>query len=164
MSCQHGASLGTTILLACYLVAQWEVQMCACVSSDCQELAVQEELNGYKLSWVNLSQENMEDRVHGEQETQTSSPANRDNYKLLGLLQDGPMSFANWIASTVMIISLLTTCDWKGRKEAWVWRIQIVVSYENSLRGWQSKNCPLLSSMMSIGGWELESQSHLVIS
>lgn len=105
MSCQHGASLGTTILLACYLVAQWEVQMCACVSSDCQELAVQEELNGYKLSWVNLSQENMEDRVHGEQETQTSSPANRDNYKLLGLLQDGPMSFANWIASTVMIIS-----------------------------------------------------------
>lgn len=68
---------------------------CACVSSDCQKLAVQEELNGYKLSWVNLSQENMEDRVHGDQETQTASLANRDNYKLLGLLQDGPMSFAN---------------------------------------------------------------------
>lgn len=38
---------------------------------------------------------NMEDRVHGDQETQVSSLAKRDNYELLGLLQDGPMSFAN---------------------------------------------------------------------
>ena len=69
--------------------------MSAYMSPDCQELAVQEELNGYKMSWVNLSHKNMEDRVHGDQETQASSQANRDNYGLLSLLQDGPMSFAN---------------------------------------------------------------------
>lgn len=69
--------------------------MCTCVSSDYQELAVQEELNCYEMSWVNMSHKNMEDRVHRDQETQASSLAKRDNYELLGLLQDGPMSFAN---------------------------------------------------------------------
>lgn len=39
--------------------------MCACVSSDYQEVVVPEELDGYKRYWVNLSHERGEDRVHG---------------------------------------------------------------------------------------------------
>lgn len=83
---------------------------------------------------MNLSQESREDRVHGDQETHASSLANKGNYELLEYLQYGPMSFANWIASTVIIFSSWPPVTGKEEKKLGYEEPRLWYRYENNLR------------------------------